>query len=284
MSPPVPAPRAVAPCARLLAWLGVRALPLLLAACATTTAANLGPECAQGRGDSCSQWGQQLLQEGERQQAENAFGRSCELGVTGDCTLQGQLMLDRGEVASAEAPLRKGYDAEDKQATLALMGLYQSRGEPGDEERVRQLSWDIPAIDKPDREVMFWWRPSITGRSSYALAYTFQPMLFWSRRMALGFHFAGDSRGAIEFNGSVGYQHYLTPEIVPYGTLLIGAAFQERSANVGVETGVKLCLGPVAHLNLGGGISVGSPFHASIGLGINSLPVDLLLYIAAHLH
>ena len=48
--------------------------------------------------------------------------------------------------------------------------------------------------------------------------------------------------------------------------------------------GVKWCLGPYGHLNLGAGASVGSPPHASIGLGINSLPVDILLLLAAQAH
>lgn len=259
-------------------------LPLLLVACATTSSGGLGTDCQQGNAYACSQWGQQLLQQGERQQAENAFARSCESGTVDDCTIQGQLMLERGELGGAEAPLRKGYDAESEQATLALRDLYQARGEPGDAERVRQLAWDAPAIDKPPREFTVWWRPSPTGEATYAFAYTFQPMEFWSRRMSLGLHFVGSGRRSNELNASVSYQHFLTPEIVPYGTLLLGAAFQEHSANVGAEAGVKLCLGPIGHLNLGGGISVGSPLHASIGIGINSLPVDLLLYLAAHLH
>jgi hypothetical protein len=260
-------------------------LPLLLAACATTPfSGNLGADCDQGNGQACSQWGQQMLQQGEKQQAENAFARSCEKGYASDCTTQGQLMLERGELAGAEAPLLKGFDDDNVQAAQALSSLYQSRGEPGDEERARKAAWDALAIDKPPREFIVWWRPSPTGEFSYALAYTFQPMLFWSRRMSLGFHFVGNDRGASEFNGAVSYQHYLTPEIVPYGTLLIGGAFQNRSANVGAETGVKVCLGAIAHANLGVGMSVGSPFHASVGIGINSLPVDILLYIAAHAH
>ncbi|WP_224250085.1 hypothetical protein [Hyalangium gracile] len=261
----------------------VGVLPLLWIACATP-AGNLGAACEQGNGYACSSWGQQLLQQGEPQQAENAFGRACENGLVDDCITQGQLMMERGELDGAEPPLIKGYEAESQPATLALIDLYQARRAPGDEARVRQLSWDAPAIDKPPREVMFWWRPTITGELQYALAYSFQPMEFWSRRMTLGVHFAGADDRAVELNASVGYQHFLTSEVVPYGTLLLGGAFQKRTFNAGLEVGVKLCLGSIGHLNLGGGMSVGSPFHASIGLGINSLPVDLLLYIAAHAH
>ncbi|WP_407736792.1 tetratricopeptide repeat protein [Hyalangium sp.] len=258
-------------------------LPLLTAACATTSISR-GADCEQGDTSACSEWGQQLLQQGEKQQAENAFARSCEKGVLDDCTAQGQLMLERGELAGAEAALQKAHEAESLDATRALAELYQSRGQPGDWERVRQLRWEEPAIDKPDREFTMWWRPSPTGENTYAIAYTFQPMVFWARRLDLGLHFVGGFHRANELNLAVGYQHFLTPEIVPYATLLFGGAFQNHSGNVGGELGVKWCLGPYGHLNLGGGISVGSPLHASIGIGINSLPVDILLFIAAHAH
>ncbi len=276
---PVPSPRA-APCSRRGMRLLVAVLPLLTAACATTSG-NLGADCEQGNASACSEWGAQLLQQGEKQQAENAFARSCEKGFLDDCTAEGQLMLERGELAGAEAPLQKAHEAESLPATQALAELYEARGQPGDGERVRQLRWEEPAIDKPDREFTFWWRPSPTGEPTYALAYTFQPMEFWSRRMSLGLHFTGNARGNNELNLAAGYQHFLTPELVPYATLLVGGAFQKHSANVGGELGVKWCLGPYGHLNLGGGISVGSPLHASIGFGINSLPIELLL-LAAH--
>lgn len=278
----VPALRAAACSRRGVPRLAVL-LPLLAAAC-VTTGANRGPECEQGDAAACSEWGQLLLQQGEKQQAENAFARSCEKGILDDCTTQGRLMLERGELPGAEAALQKGHEAESVDATHALAQLYQTRGEPGDAERAQQLRWEEPAIDKPDREFTTWWRPSPTGQPSYAFAYTFQPMVFFARRLDLGLHFAGDFHNATELNLAVGYQHFLTPEIVPYATLLVGGAFQKHSGNVGGEFGVKWCLGPYGHLNLGGGISVGSPLHASIGIGINSLPVDILLLIAAQAH
>lgn len=281
----VPNPRAVASHSWRLARLIAGVLPLLLAACVTVAPPpSIGTDCEQGNGNACSQWGQQLLEQGEKQQAENAFARSCDKGYVDDCTTQGQLMLERGELAGAEAPLLKGYDDDNMQAAQALSSLYQSRGQPGDEERARKVAWDSLAIDKPPREFIAWWRPSSTGRFEYAFAYYFQPMLFWSRRMSLGFHFVGNDRGASEFNAAVSYQHFLTPEIVPYATLLMGGAFQNHSGNAGAEVGVKVCLGNIGHLNLGAGTSVGSPLHASVGIGINSLPVDILLYIAAQAH
>jgi len=262
--------------ARLLA--GV--LPLLATACATTSG-DLRTDCERGSAFACNQWGNQLLGQGERQQAENAFARSCEGGYLEDCTAQGRLMLERGEVNGAEAPLLKGYEYESEAATLALADLYLARAQPGDSERARQMQWEAPAIDKPGREFIFWYRPSPTGgETTYALAYSFQPMAFWARRMTLGLHFAGNARGSNELNAAIGYQHFLTPEVVPYGTLLLGGAFQQRAFNVGAEVGVKWCLGPFGHLNVGGGLSVGSPLHASIGLGINSLPIELLLLLA----
>jgi hypothetical protein len=265
--------------ARLLAV----ALPLLATACATlSSTGDLRTDCERGDAYACNQWGHQLLVQGERQQAENAFARSCEGGNLEDCTTQGQLMLERGELNGAEASLLKAYEEEESpSATLALADLYVARGQPGDSERARQMLWEAPAIDKPDREVIFWWRPSPTGgETTYALAYSFQPMAFFARRMTLGLHAAGNARGSNELNLAVGYQHFLTPEVVPYGTLLLGGAFQQSAFNVGAEVGVKWCLGPIGHLNIGGGLSVGSPLHASIGIGINSLPIELLLLLA----
>jgi hypothetical protein len=263
------------PSPRLLAW----ALPLLAAACATTSG-DLRSDCEQrGNTYACSEWGRQLLLQGEKQQAENAFVRSCEGDYLQDCVTQGRLMLERGELAGAEAPLRKGYEAESEEATWALADLYQARAGSGDMERAEHLRWQAPAIDKPDRELTFWWRPSPTGEPTYALAYTFQPMVFFSRRMVLGVHVAGNARGSNELNAAIGYQHFLSSEIVPYGTLLLGGAFQQRSFNAGAEVGVKLCLGALGHLNAGMGTSVGSPPHISIGLGINSLPVELLVLL-----
>lgn len=254
-------------------------ISLLAVACATGTG-DLRTDCESGNSFACSEWGHQLLGQGERQQAENAFARACEKDSFDDCTLQGSLMLERGELNGAEAPLRKAHDSESQAATLALADLYETRRGPGDEEQARQLRWEAPAIDKPDREFNFSWRPSLTGGApTYALTYHFQPMEFWARRMTLGLLFAGNDR-AREINATVGYQHFLTPEIVPYGTLLVGSAFQKSRFNIGAEAGVKWCLGPIGHLNLGAGVSVGSPPHATIGLGVNSLPIELLLLLA----
>ena len=258
-------------------------LPLLSAACATTTG-RLDLDCNSGHSDACSAWGSQLLEQGEKQQAENAFARSCEAGVLSDCVSQGRLMMERGELTGAEPPLVKAYEAEEVEATYALADLHQARANPGDAERADQLRWEALAIDKPAREVIFWVRPSPTDRPSYAFAYYFQPMEFWARRMNLGLHTSWNSQGADELNAAVGYQHFLTPEIVPYATLLMGGTFQQRGFNVGGEFGMKFCLGPIGHLNLGAGSSVASPFHASVGIGFNSLPVDILLLIAAHAH
>jgi hypothetical protein len=281
--PRAPPSRIAAP----LAWPRLRLLPALLpllAAACVTPGGSLRARCESGHAGACSEWGQELLLQGERQQAENAFARSCEGGSTYDCVHQGRLMLERGELDGAEPPLRKGYEAEIAEATWALADLHQARRGPGDELQAAHLRWQALAIDKPDREVIFWWRPSPTGRErSFALAYSFQPMAFFSRRMTLGLHFAGNSRGADELNGAIGYQHFLTPELVPYGTLLLGGSFQRHGFNAGGEVGVKWCLGPYGHLNLGVGTSVASPLHASVGIGINSIPLDLLLLLAAHL-
>ncbi len=251
-------------------------LPLLSAACATL--GDIPSDCeSRGSPSACSEWGQLLLERGERQRAENAFARACQGGFLQDCISQGQIMLERGELDAAEPPLRKAYEAELEQATWALAELHQARNRPGDAAAAAQLRWEAPAIEKPDREVIFWWRLAPTGEPSYALAYSFQHMALASRRLTLGLHTAGGAHGSHELNAAVGYQHFLSSEFVPYATLLLGGAFQQRSFNVGAQAGFKFCLGPYGHLNAGVGASVASPFHASIGIGINSLPVDLLL-------
>jgi hypothetical protein len=255
-------------------------LPLLTAACATTSG-RVDTDCTSGQADACTAWGHQLLVQGEKQQAENAFARACEGGLHSGCISQSRLMVERGEFASAEPPLRKAYEDENEEATWALADLLQARGYPGDAQAAEQLRFEALAIDKPGREVIFWLRPTPNEGTGYAVAYTFQPMAFFSRRMTLGVHHTWDRRGADELNATVGYQHFLTPEIVPYSTLLVGGTFQKQSFNVGGELGVKFCLGPVGHLNAAVGSSVGSPFHASIGIGINSLPLDILMLLAA---
>ncbi|HVG61034.1 MAG TPA: hypothetical protein VNA24_20915 [Hyalangium sp.] len=252
---------------------------LLAGACATTSG-DLRTDCERGNSFACSEWGHQLLGQGEKQQAENAFARACEEDSFDDCILQGSLMVERGELNGAEPPLLKAHDAESQAATLALADLYQARGAPGDEQREWQMRWEAPAIDKPDRELNFSWRPALDGSEpTFSLAYQFQPMEFWARRMALGILLAGNDQFR-EINFTMGYQHFLTPEIVPYGTLLVGSAFQKSAFNIGAEAGVKWCLGPIGHLNAGVGVSVGTPPHATIGLGINSLPIELLLLLA----
>jgi len=265
---------------RIAVWL----LPLVSVACATTSTGRMDLDCEQGQTYACSAWGEQLLAQGEKQQAENAFARSCEGGIVSDCLSQGKLMMERGELNGAEPPLRKAHEAEDVEATWALVELHQARDNPRDAEEAALLRWEAPAIDKPDREFMFWIRPSPTQETAYAMAYYFQPMEFYARRMALGLHTTWNSQGADELNVALGYQHFLTPELVPYGTLLVGGTFQQRGFNLGGEAGVKFCLGPIGHLNLGVGSSVASPLHASIGIGINSLPIDILLLVAAHAH
>jgi hypothetical protein len=262
-------------------WLLLGTISLLAGACATATG-DLRTDCEGGNSFACSEWGHQLLGQGEKQQAENAFARACEKDSFDDCILQGSLMVERGELDGAEPPLLKAHDAESQAATLALADLYQARRAPGDEARARQMRWEAPSIDKPDREFNFSWRPALNGgEPTYSLAYQFQPMAFWARRMTLGIHFAGNDHFR-EINALVGYQYFLMPEIVPYGTLLVGSAFQKSAFNIGAEAGVKWCLGPIGHLNLGAGVSVGSPPHATIGLGINSLPIELILLLAAH--
>ncbi|MDC0708269.1 hypothetical protein POL68_07280 [Stigmatella sp. ncwal1] len=281
-SPCCAAPPWPAAChARRVTRLFAVVVPLLAGACATSRG-NIPLECERGEADACSQWGPELLRQGEPQQAENAFVRACEGGYTDDCISAGKLMMARGELSGAEAPLSTAYQQESEEATWALADLYQARGAAGDSEQAARLRYEAPAIDKPDREFFFEWRPASSGRTSYSLTYAFQPMALASRRLMLGLHFAWNAQGGDEFNAVMGYQHFMTSSLVPYATLLLGGAFQKHTFNVGGEVGMKWCLGPFGHLRTGVGSSVASPLHASIGIGINSLPIELLVLLAAH--
>lgn len=59
-----------------------------------------------------------------------------------------------------------------------------------------------------------------------------------------------------------------------YARALLGhvpGAFPGEGLNYGGELGLKLCLGPLGHLDFAVGSSRFSPLHASVGLGLNGL-------------
>ncbi|MFY0567525.1 hypothetical protein ACN28E_27385 [Archangium lansingense] len=265
---------------RLPVWLAVL-LPLVTAACATTSVAyHPQKDCEAGSSSACVDWGDQLAGRGEELQAEAAYGQACQGGIVTSCITQGQLLIQRGELDAAELPLRKAYLEEFPEGHEALADLYQARGTPPDLEIARGLRFEAPAIDKPATEFVSQLRMDSQGNLGTAIAFNVQPMLFLSRRLHLGFH-AAFGTGATELNGFVGYQHFESTWAVPYARVMLGGlpgAPPGMGLNYGGELGLKLCLGPIGHLEFAVGSSRASPLHASVGLGINGL---FLLLLAA---
>lgn len=271
----------------------VAVLALAASACATTPRVPLSREeelrhlevaCEQGRAGACFEGGNQLSASGDLTQAESAYARACELGLDSGCLEQGRLMMNRGEFAGAEPPLRKAQEDDVVEAYDALATLHDRRGGPGDEGAAARLRWDALAIDKPATEVAVSFRSGISGYST-ELTLNVQPMLFLSRRLSLGAQVAFASSGAEESNGFIGYQHFATEWVVPYARLLAGGYHPERESpwrlNAGGEVGVKLCAGPIGHLQFAVGSSRSTPIYASVGLGLNGI---IALYALLNLH
>jgi hypothetical protein len=260
-------------------WLVVL-LPLLTAACATSAAYHPQKDCAAGSSGACVDWGDELVQRGAKQEAEAAYGQACEGGISTSCITQGRLMMERGELEGAEHPLRKAYLEEFPEAYESLADLYQARGGPQELEIARELRFDAPAIDKPAVEVVYHYRVGYPGRLGGALTLNVQPMAFLSRRLDIGFH-AAFGGGPPELNGFIGYQHFASTWVVPYARVMLGGILDAppgQGLNYGGDVGLKLCLGPVGHLEFAVGSSRASPLHASVGLGLNAV----LLLLAAH--
>jgi hypothetical protein len=257
---------------RTHAWLAAL-LPLLTAACATSVAYHPQKDCAAGSASACVDWGDALVGRGEKQQAEAAYGQACEGGLVMSCITQGQLMMERGELEAAEHPLRKAYVEEFPEAYEALADLYQARGGPEDLEIAEGLRFEAPAIDKPALEFAYHFRMDSRGSPGAAMTFNLQPMAFLSRRLDLGFH-AAFGAGPAELNGFVGYQHFASTWAVPYARVMLGGlpgAPPGLGLNYGGELGLKLCLGPIGHLDFAVGSSRASPLHASVGLGFNAV-------------
>lgn len=265
---------------RLPVWLAAL-LPLVTGACATTSVAyHPQKDCEAGSAGACADWAEQLADRGDTLGAEAAHGRACEGGLVMSCITQGQLLTRRGELEAAEFPLRKAYLEELPEAHEALADLYQARGTPEDQEIARGLRFEALAIDKPATEFVYHYRMDSRGLPGAAFTFNVQPMAFLSRRLHLGFH-AAFGAGPAELNGFVGYQHFASTWVVPYARVLLGgvpAAPPGLGLNYGGELGLKLCLGPIGHLDFAVGSSRFSPLHASVGVGLNGL---FLLFLAA---
>jgi hypothetical protein len=251
----------------------VALLPLVSVACATSAAYHPQKDCAAGSLGACVDWGDALVRQGEKQRAEAAYGQACEGGVSTSCITQGQLLMERGELEAAEHPLRKAYVQEFPEAYEALADLYQVRGGARDLEIAKGLRFEAPAIDKPAVEYISAFRMGHLGNPGTSMMLNVQPMAFLSRRLSLGLHGAFGS-GMSELNGVIGYQHFASTWLVPYARLMLGGlpgAPASQAFNYGGELGLKLCLGPIGHLELAVGSSRGTPLYASVGLGMNAI-------------
>ena len=261
-----------APAWLLLLW------PLVTAGCATSAAYHPQNDCIAGSSGACMDWGAALVKRGEDERAELAYRQGCEYGNVQSCLLQGQLMTKRGELDAAEIPLRKAYLEELPEGYEALADLYQARGDAHSQQIAEGLRFEAPAIDKPFAEFISRYQVDARGKGGTEILLNVQPMLFLSRRLTLGAQLVTWSG---ELNGFVGYQYFASPWAVPYARAMIGKVFGEppgQELNYGGEIGLKLCLGPLGHLEFAAGSSRASPLHLSMGLGINAI---VLLLAAA---
>lgn len=256
-------------------------LPLVITACATSAAYHPQKDCEAGSAGACVDWGDTLAARGDTQRAESAYGQACEGGIATSCISQGRLLMARGELDAAEPPLRRAYLEEFPEAYEALADLYQARGEPANLEIARGLRFEAPAIDKPAVEFVYHYRVDARDGLGGAMTLNVQPMAFLSRRLDIGFN-AVLGPSPVELNGFIGYQHFASTWVVPYARLMLGGlpgAPPGMGFNYGGELGLKLCLGPIGHLEFAVGSSRGSLLHASVGLGLNAI---FLLLAAAH--
>lgn len=263
---------------RQLAFLAVMA-PLLVACATTGQALPRSTSCERGHLWACNEWGEQLLQDGDRSQAEAAFVRACDGGSQQGCLALGRLRMADGNLAGAEAPLVTVYEADSEDGALALADLYDARGGEAHAQAAARLRWEAPALDKPPFDFAMQYRVG-AWRPSADLSLNIQPMAFLSRRLNIGSNLAYTSRGISELNGFVGYQHFVNTWVVPYGRLMMGTATRasrDPGFNVGAEVGTRLALGYFGHVNVAAGMSRASGNYMSVGLGLNGLFVLLAL-------
>lgn len=249
---------------------------LLTFGCATTSVAyHPQKDCAAGSASACEDWGDTLVKQGDEQRAEEAYGQACDGGLITSCITQGQLLIQQGELDAAETPLRRAYLDENPRGYEALAELYQARGDTRSLEIAQGLRFEAPAIDKPATEVISRFSMNERGKGGSELIVNIQPMALLSRRLTLGMHV---SFGSGELNGFVGYQHFVSSWAVPFARVMLGKVLGAPAGedfNYGGELGVKLCLGPVGHLEFAIGSSRAGPLHMSVGLGLNGIIVLL---------
>ncbi|MFP2930497.1 hypothetical protein ACLESO_35925 [Pyxidicoccus sp. 3LG] len=262
-------------------WLMVVLGPLLVA-CATTQPVSMGTACAEGEPWACNTWGDELLQQGQMENAEAAFRRACEDGIVSACRVQARLRVEAGDLMGAEPPLLRAYEANDEEGTLALADLRETRGGAGALADAARLRREAPALDKPAFEFVTSYRVDVSNGGGIDLTLNIQPLALLERRVTFGANAAFASSGASELNGFVGYQHFFSSWLLSYARVMLGAALDTapgQGPNVGAEVGAKLCLGSIGHLNAAVGSSRASPGYVSMGIGLDGI---LVLIAALH--
>ncbi|WP_246357955.1 hypothetical protein [Pyxidicoccus fallax] len=255
----------------------------LLVACATTGPVSPASACYAGKAYACGQWGDELLQQGERDAADLAHERACEEGVTSSCLTLGRLRMEKGDLDGAEPPLVKVYEASWEEGAVALAELRETRGGVGDRDIAERLRREAPALDKPSFDFVFAYRADVSNGPGTEITLNIQPMALYERRLTFGANTSFSLSGAVELNGFAGYQHFFSSWLVTYARVMMGAALSAvpgQGPNVGAELGAKLCLGSIGHLNLAAGSTRASPGYVSVGLGLDGL---LVLIAAAHI-
>ncbi len=258
---------------------------LLTAACVTTgeatRALTLEDKCEGGSASSCETWGQQLAMEHRTEEADRAFGRACSLGSTSACLKQGRDRLSRGDLDGAEPPLRRAYDEESEEATLALADLQDARGDAAGAAHFR---YEALAIDKSTTEFALGWRVPFDGGTGLALDVNVQPMGLKARRLTLGLNVSADPKRA-SLNATVGYQHFVTNWFAPYARALVGPYLDVENSrrnpiNLGAEVGMKVFAGPIGHLGTGFGTSLDGSTYYFLEAGLDWV---LTLVVLGHL-
>lgn len=267
--------------------------PLLLSpwlcmglACATMPppAVSVPPSCEQGALLPCAEWGAQLLREGDRPRAKEAFGRACDTGDLNSCRTLGRLRMEDGDLTGAEPPLLKVYETGTPAAATELAELREKRNVGDDARSAAALRREALSALSPPTELMYTMRINLADGIGHELSFNIQPMIFRQRTVSIGVNAILNPESMnSELNGFVTYQHYMKPWFIPYGKLMTGSMFDANGSdgvNVGGEVGAKLALDSVGHLNFAAGVSRGSPGYFSVGIGLDGI---LALYILAHM-
>ncbi|CAM4523403.1 hypothetical protein GTZ93_35995 [Corallococcus exiguus] len=258
---------------------------LLTVACVTTHEATRAPtleeKCDGGSAWACETWAKQLQVDNRTEEADRALGLACAMGSTSACLSQGKDRLSRGDLDGAESPLRRAYDEESEEATLALADLEDARGDVAGAAHFR---YEALSIDKSTTEFAFGWRVPFDGGMGLAIDVNVQPMGLKARRLTLGANISMDPK-RVSLNATVGYQHFVTNWFAPYARALVGpyiddSASRRTPINLGAEVGMKFFAGPLGHLGTGFGTSLDGSTYYFLQAGLDWV---LTLVVLAHM-